>query len=176
MAKHVGIVACSAEGAALCYRTLCSVMFNHASSGHPGGSISSGRIVQSLVFNHGLATDARYRAADWLTEQAAPGSVVELGPRAPYLDPGRFQLVKRWRDPKDRTTFMAWRDRLESHEPYQRIRAALTGCRGRVVDHAGAPMPGLVVALYRFAPDSIFDQVSFDDDEAEEPARIEAAE
>ena len=35
----------------LCYRTLCSVMFNHASSGHPGGSISSGRIVQSLVFN-----------------------------------------------------------------------------------------------------------------------------
>ena len=23
MAKHVGIVACSAEGAALCYRTLC---------------------------------------------------------------------------------------------------------------------------------------------------------
>ena len=35
----------------LCYRTLCSVMFNHASSGHPGGSVSSGRIVQSLVFN-----------------------------------------------------------------------------------------------------------------------------
>ena len=24
MAKHMGIVACSAEGAALCYRTLCS--------------------------------------------------------------------------------------------------------------------------------------------------------
>ena len=35
----------------LCYRTLCAVMFNHASSGHPGGSVSSGRIVQSLVFN-----------------------------------------------------------------------------------------------------------------------------
>jgi len=35
----------------LCYRTLCGVMFNHASSGHPGGSISSGRIVQSLIFN-----------------------------------------------------------------------------------------------------------------------------
>lgn len=35
----------------LCYRSLCSVMFNHASSGHPGGSVSSGRIVQSLVFN-----------------------------------------------------------------------------------------------------------------------------
>ena len=26
-------------------------MFNHASSGHPGGSISSGRIVESLLFN-----------------------------------------------------------------------------------------------------------------------------
>lgn len=36
----------------LCYRTLCAVMFNHASSGHPGGSISSGRIVESLIFNH----------------------------------------------------------------------------------------------------------------------------
>jgi len=35
----------------LCYRTLCALMFNHASSGHPGGSISSGRIVESLIFN-----------------------------------------------------------------------------------------------------------------------------
>ena len=35
----------------LCYRTLCAVMFNHSSSGHPGGSISSGRIVESLLFN-----------------------------------------------------------------------------------------------------------------------------
>jgi len=35
----------------LCYRTLCAVMFNHASSGHPGGSVSSGRIVASLIFN-----------------------------------------------------------------------------------------------------------------------------
>ena len=35
----------------LCYRTLCAVMFNHASSGHPGGSISSGRFVESLIFN-----------------------------------------------------------------------------------------------------------------------------
>jgi transketolase len=35
----------------LIYRTLCAVMFNHASSGHPGGSISSGRIVETLIFN-----------------------------------------------------------------------------------------------------------------------------
>lgn len=34
----------------LVYRTLCAVMFNHASSGHPGGSISSGHIVESLIF------------------------------------------------------------------------------------------------------------------------------
>jgi len=34
----------------LIYRTLCAVMFNHASSGHPGGSISSGRIVEELIF------------------------------------------------------------------------------------------------------------------------------
>lgn len=36
----------------LIYRTLCAVMFNHASSGHPGGSISSGHIVESLVFRN----------------------------------------------------------------------------------------------------------------------------
>jgi transketolase len=36
----------------LIYRTLCAVMFNHASSGHPGGSISSGHIVESLIFNN----------------------------------------------------------------------------------------------------------------------------
>ncbi len=35
----------------LIYRTLCAVMFNHASSGHPGGSVSSGRIVEALIFN-----------------------------------------------------------------------------------------------------------------------------
>ena len=33
------------------YRSLCALMFNYApTSGHPGGSISSGRIVQSLIF------------------------------------------------------------------------------------------------------------------------------
>ncbi|MCH9032321.1 MAG: hypothetical protein IIB00_08700, partial [candidate division Zixibacteria bacterium] len=35
----------------LVYRTLCAVMFNHSSSGHPGGSVSSGRIVESLLLS-----------------------------------------------------------------------------------------------------------------------------
>ena len=36
----------------LIYRTLCAVMFNYAPlSGHPGGSISSGRIVARLLFD-----------------------------------------------------------------------------------------------------------------------------
>lgn len=35
----------------LVYRTLCSILYNFVpTSGHPGGSISSGRIVQSLLF------------------------------------------------------------------------------------------------------------------------------
>jgi aspartate racemase len=29
MAKHIGIVACSAEGAALCYTTICVNGFRH---------------------------------------------------------------------------------------------------------------------------------------------------
>jgi len=34
------------------YRTLCSIMYNFVpTSGHPGGSISSGRIVASLIYN-----------------------------------------------------------------------------------------------------------------------------
>ncbi|MBI3535020.1 MAG: hypothetical protein HY072_05995 [Deltaproteobacteria bacterium] len=36
----------------LVYRTLCGILYNFVpASGHPGGSISSGRIVQSLMFN-----------------------------------------------------------------------------------------------------------------------------
>jgi transketolase len=56
----------------LCYRTLCAVMFNHASSGHPGGSISSGRIVQSLVFNrmNYNISDPMDRTADILSYAA----------------------------------------------------------------------------------------------------------
>jgi len=35
----------------LVYRTLCGVLYNYVpTSGHPGGSISSGRIVQSLIY------------------------------------------------------------------------------------------------------------------------------
>src|SRR3972149_2430866 len=36
----------------LIYRSLCSMMFNYVpTSGHPGGSISSGRFVSGLLFN-----------------------------------------------------------------------------------------------------------------------------
>jgi len=34
------------------YRTLCAVLFNFVpTSGHPGGSISSGRFVSSILYN-----------------------------------------------------------------------------------------------------------------------------
>src|SRR3972149_9958417 len=40
------------EGSDMTYRTLCAILFNFVpQSGHPGGSISSGRIVQSLLFH-----------------------------------------------------------------------------------------------------------------------------
>lgn len=36
----------------LLYRTLCAILYNYVpTSGHPGGSISSGRFVESLIFN-----------------------------------------------------------------------------------------------------------------------------
>ncbi|MEF3279724.1 MAG: hypothetical protein K6357_01995 [Elusimicrobiota bacterium] len=39
----------------LIYRTLCAILYNFApTSGHPGGSISSGRIVESLLFENML--------------------------------------------------------------------------------------------------------------------------
>ncbi|MBN2113221.1 MAG: hypothetical protein JW785_03740 [Acidimicrobiia bacterium] len=34
----------------LVYRSLCSVLFNYAQSGHPGGSVSSGRFVATALF------------------------------------------------------------------------------------------------------------------------------
>ena len=40
------------EGLDIAYRTLCAVMYNYAPlSGHPGGSISSGRIASTLLYN-----------------------------------------------------------------------------------------------------------------------------
>lgn len=36
----------------LIYRTLCAILYNYVpTSGHPGGSISSGRFVESIIFN-----------------------------------------------------------------------------------------------------------------------------
>ncbi len=34
----------------LVYRSLCSILFNYAQSGHPGGSVSSGRFVAAALF------------------------------------------------------------------------------------------------------------------------------
>ena len=33
------------------YRALCAILYNFAQTGHPGGSISSGKIVENLLFN-----------------------------------------------------------------------------------------------------------------------------
>ena len=35
----------------LAYRTLTSILFNYAQSGHPGGSVSSGHIVAGVLFD-----------------------------------------------------------------------------------------------------------------------------
>ncbi len=35
----------------LVYRSLCAILFNFAQSGHPGGSVSSGRIVTGILFD-----------------------------------------------------------------------------------------------------------------------------
>lgn len=41
------------ESVDVIYRTLCGVLFNFVpNSGHPGGSLSSGRIVEGLLYNH----------------------------------------------------------------------------------------------------------------------------
>lgn len=57
MAKHVGIVACSAEGAALCYRTLCGeaplVMGEH---NHPEVSMHTHPLAEYMI---------EIRAGDW---------------------------------------------------------------------------------------------------------------
>jgi len=57
----------------LIYRTLCGILFNFVpKSGHPGGSISSGRIVESLLFSTMSydISDPDDRAADLLSYAA----------------------------------------------------------------------------------------------------------
>src|SRR4030043_197047 len=40
------------ESLDLLYRSLCALLFNYVPvSGHPGGSISSGRMIQSILFD-----------------------------------------------------------------------------------------------------------------------------
>jgi aspartate racemase len=57
MSKHIGIVACSAEGAALCYRTICveaaACMGRHA---HPEVSMHTYSLAQYMGF---IATTGR---------------------------------------------------------------------------------------------------------------------
>jgi len=38
------------EGIDAAYRALCAILFNFASSGHPGGATSSGRIVETILY------------------------------------------------------------------------------------------------------------------------------
>lgn len=58
MSKHIGIVACSAEGAALCYRTLCAeapaVMGEHM---HPEVSVHTYPLAQYMI---------HIRSGDWV--------------------------------------------------------------------------------------------------------------
>ena len=65
----------------LVYRTLCAVMFNHASSGHPGGSISSGHIVESLIFNQMDydISDPMDRSADIISYAAGHKALASVG-------------------------------------------------------------------------------------------------
>jgi transketolase len=67
-APDAGALACL-ETIDLCYRALCGVLYNYVpTSGHPGGSISSGRIVQGLLYQFMDYDFAKPRAPqnDWL--------------------------------------------------------------------------------------------------------------
>ena len=51
MTKHIGIVGCSAEGAALCYRTICleaePLMGKHAASRNYDAHDPAGRVYEA---------------------------------------------------------------------------------------------------------------------------------
>jgi aspartate racemase len=57
MAKHIGIVACSAEGAALCYRTLCAeapdLMGEHMHT-EVSMHLMTGPVYSSILERHGV--------------------------------------------------------------------------------------------------------------------------
>src|ERR1017187_6108953 len=51
MAQHIGIVACSAEGAALCYRTVCVEGAGLLGGPtHPGGSLNTHALAEYMKF------------------------------------------------------------------------------------------------------------------------------
>ncbi len=61
MTKHIGIVACSAEGAALCYRTICTeapeVLVTQESSSLP--VLDSTRLLARAALREAIGTTLR---------------------------------------------------------------------------------------------------------------------
>ncbi|HUI69285.1 MAG TPA: hypothetical protein VL354_02115, partial [Spirochaetia bacterium] len=95
----------------LIYRSLCTMLYNYVpTSGHPGGSISSGRFAQSLVFNclsHDAASPDRddadllcyaagHKALGLYSLWALRTEVLRLG--APHLLPSEERRLLRLED------------------------------------------------------------------------------
>ncbi|HUN64959.1 MAG TPA: hypothetical protein VMW43_02590 [Bacteroidota bacterium] len=95
------------ERADLIYRTLCSIMYNYVpTSGHPGGSISSGRIVAMLLYrtmsydfsdpdrrdNDMISYAAGHKAMGLYAMWALRNEMVRLGGIDGLLAPERRQL------------------------------------------------------------------------------------
>jgi hypothetical protein len=72
MPQHIGIVACSAEGAALCYRTICtegpSLLGGHA---HPEVSMHSLSLVRRTILSSCLVSSAAIGIAQTAVAQEA---------------------------------------------------------------------------------------------------------
>ncbi|MHC4086356.1 MAG: hypothetical protein ACYSU5_14270 [Planctomycetota bacterium] len=87
MAKHIGIVACSAEGAALCYRTICaegaSLMGKHR---HPEITMHTYPLSEYMVY---IRTGEWEKVGELMIRSA--GIVAEAGADfviCPHLFPG----------------------------------------------------------------------------------------
>ena len=105
MAKHIGILACSAEGAALCYRTICvegaAILGPHAHPEGHGAHLLAGRLygvhLPRQLGERGRA-DARIRQqAERIRRNAARGVSVGSSIGSCISSPNVFSCLCRRR-------------------------------------------------------------------------------
>jgi len=84
-------------------------------------AVAAPSFMYSLAIDMQLSNDARYQAARWIDENVPVNSTVELSSSGPVIAHDQYRVIYRPKDPADYKFARKWRDKLETHEGYQKL-------------------------------------------------------